>query len=67
LLRDGDFVFLKSARRNAWATLADRRLTVQGAPGAGNNCRTSQEQCYTDRFGSQVCVNYFAFDGRPEP
>lgn len=63
MLRDGDFVYLKSLRRNAWITIENGRLAAR-EPHAGpaSPCQTPKERCYTDRSGNLLCVNYFACD-----
>jgi hypothetical protein len=60
-LRDGDLVFLRSATRKQWMTVADGVLAAQPPPrGSGAQCRRAQRRCYTDRYGGVVCAGYFA-------
>lgn len=67
-LRDGDFVYLKSLEQNAWIGLADERLAGQVARRPIESpCREPKEQCYTDRSGNLLCVNYFACEAESPP
>lgn len=59
-LRDGDFVFLKSAGQNTWVGVKGGALVAEGARAVdGTPCHTPRERCYTDRYGGLMCVNYF--------
>jgi hypothetical protein len=59
-LRDGDFVYLRSTEQNAWATVRDGTLVIQARRPVGSPpCATPREKCYTDRYGGELCANYY--------
>jgi hypothetical protein len=61
ILRDGDFVYLRTLVPSAWVEIHDGVL-VSSAPSrmSAAACGNHDERCYTDRYGGLVCTRFSA-------
>jgi len=57
ILRDGDFVYLRTAVNSAWVEVRDGVLTGT-SPGTASaqTCTALARSCYTDRYGGLLCA-----------
>lgn len=66
ILRDGDFVYLRTLAPSAWVTVYDGTLAPAADAGPRRTrCGAPQQQCYTDRYGGLVCARFRTCVGAP--